>query len=263
MKHSIRISDISQWLPAIAEIRTRSLKANDHVTFSLGKIKPEEIMSEHIASLSCCLQYLQDRNISISMKKPMDRHWYADRVFGLWKIDEGTSADYTTRLYRHLKVLNPEKDLTAVRMGINELIYNVFDHSESSDNAFIHTSYDYYSRQLHIACCDFGIGIAKLVRRFHPDLPDDKTAIRKATEFSFTTRSRPHNGGIGLDNVISSCSDTDELFIISNKGQIIVQNNNMSTFALDYEFPGTLIFYRISITELPDIDNDDLDDVYI
>ena len=89
------------------------------------------------------------------------------------------------------------------------------------------------------------------------------TAIRKATEFSFTTRSRPHNGGIGLDNVISSCSDTDELFIISNKGQIIVQNNNMSTFALDYEFPGTLIFYRISIAELPDIDNDDLDDVYI
>ena len=69
--------------------------------------------------------------------------------------------------------------------------------------------------------------------------------------------------GIGLDNVISSCSDTDELFIISNKGQIIVQNNNMSTFALDYEFPGTLIFYRISINELPDIDNDDLDDVYI
>ena len=262
MKHSIKINDINHWMSTIAEIHSKEFGPKDQVYLSICKSEDTELKPKHIVSLACCLHSLEKRNIPYTMKEDPDNNLHADRAFGLWKVDDGTSSNYTHQLYKYLEYLNPQKDLTAVKMSMNEVIYNIFDHSESTDNAYLYTYYNYDTRRLEIAACDFGTGIAKLVRSFHPEITDDAAAIKKATEFAFTTQSRPHNGGIGLDNIISSCSENDEMGIISNKGQIIVKNNIMTTFALEYEFPGTLIYYEISISELPDKDSNEFDDVH-
>ena len=73
-----------------------------------------------------------------------------------------------------------------------------------------------------------------------------------AVENSFTTKSRKHNRGYGLDNILSCCNDDDTFKIISNGASYIAVNDKISTFALDYEFPGTLLYFEISIYMLPE-----------
>lgn len=257
MKHYIRISDTETWMSTISRIHEMELKTGDRIIIDFAKLKVEEIHPHHIVSLMCLLQFLQDSGIGFSIKQKFTEQWYADSIFGLWKVDQSTSSTFSDNIYRRLQTLYPDKELTAIKMGLNEIIYNIFDHSGAENNAFIYTRYNYHTRTIIIAACDFGIGIARLVRRYCPEVSDDAKAIIKAMEFAFTTKSRPHNGGFGLDNIIASCSDEDTFSIISNCGQIIVNNNIITTFVNDYHFPGTLIYYEVSLSKLPDTDESD------
>lgn len=145
-----------------------------------------------------------------------------------------------------------DTDISAVKGCINEALYNVFDHADAKGVAYICLSLDTVIDKLSVAVCDFGTGIAHKVRKYDPSIKDDLSAIRQAIENQFTTKSKKHNRGYGLDNILSCCNEDDIFKIISNKGTLIAINNKISTFALDYEFPGTLLYFEISINDLPE-----------
>lgn len=63
-----------------------------------------------------------------------------------------------------------------------------------------------------------------------------------------------HNGGIGLDNIRSSCTENDKLSIFSNMVCLEADSEDVSVHKLDFDFKGTLIYLGITLSHLPDKD---------
>ncbi len=146
------------------------------------------------------------------------------------------------------------KDLTVVKESLAEIFYNIFDHAEADGNAFSFIKYDEKTRKLHVAICDFGIGIARSIRSYFPDIKSDEEAIEKAMKDNVTVKSRPHNKGMGLGNIINAISEDDKLRIISNGGMVYASGNFRKTFQTGFNFTGTLIYYEISLSHFPDLE---------
>lgn len=253
MKHSIRISDISQWLPAITKIITADFSTNDEVQIDFKEIPYEQFTPIHISSIACVKCFLEKRGIKCSCQHVPRPTLSISKGFNLWQLDKAYLETYSHNICRILKQsFYPDKDLSAVKGCLNEALYNVFDHAEAKDIAFICLSLDPITDRLCVAVCDLGLGIAKKIRSHFPEILNDTKAVAMAVENSFTTKSRKHNRGYGLDNILSCCNDDDTFKIISNGASYIAVNDKISTFALDYEFPGTLLYFEISIYMLPE-----------
>lgn len=106
--------------------------------------------------------------------------------------------------------------------------------------------YDIATGKLHVAICDFGIGIAKSIRGYFTDIKTDGEALIEATKDKVTVKSQKHNGGHGLNNVISHLGIGDTLRILSNQALLVCKDGALKTFYFDFCFTGTLIYYDIS-----------------
>jgi anti-sigma regulatory factor (Ser/Thr protein kinase) len=146
------------------------------------------------------------------------------------------------------------KDLTVVKESLVEIFYNIFDHANANGNAFSFIQYHHEKEKLNVAVCDFGIGIAKSIRNYFPEITNDGDAIAKAIEDNVTVQSQPHNRGIGLGNIINAISENDALRIFSNQGMLYATGEHKKTFSSAYNFAGTLIYYEMSLSHFPDLE---------
>ena len=81
-----------------------------------------------------------------------------------------------------------------------------------------------------------------------PELESDSAAIKQALEYKFTTKSQGHNKGMGLGNIIDTCIGNDILTIISGNGKVLTNYNKVETYDHNFSFPGTLIYYTLTLS---------------
>lgn len=198
-------------------------------------------------------------------KKPENHTESSDEtIFNLWRVIDTEKEDYSDKVHRYLKrKFFQHKDLSSVKLSLLEIFYNIFDHAEAKGNAFSLVKYNRQNQKLYVAVCDFGKGIATTIKSYYKNITTDKEAILMATESTVSTKSKSHNMGMGIGNVIDNLGDNDILRIVSNSGFLYVTSGIKKTFQLKNDFRGTLIYYEISLSNFDDeeiIDNFDFSD---
>lgn len=173
-----------------------------------------------------------------------------EKPYNLWRIDDRSYYNYTTALNlffqnRYFK----GKDLSGLNNCIAELFQNIFDHSESNGTAFSYIEYNENKSLINIAVCDFGKGIpATLSKQF----TDEKEAMEMSLKPGITAGSKRHNKGYGMQNIISTLTESDELRIISNHIMLYYHDNDRQLYSWEYDFKGTLLYMTIQVSSFPD-----------
>ena len=265
---------IKDWLRDISSLRNRDL-SEDGIVILFTDLNIESIHPQHIASLACLLEHWYNknqRNVRIDCSSPVGEYlfnklkiqmyWkgdqnYADsespNILNLWRIKDEEKEVHGRRVSQYLKqTYFHNKDLSAVENSLTEAYYNIFDHAQAGGNAFTMLEYDERKGVLHVAVCDFGIGIAKSVQNFLANGIDDKSALAKAIEANFTIKSASYNAGQGLSNIIDSCTERDSVCICSNSAVLTIKGSKQAIKSVDYSFEGTLLFYSMAISRFDD-----------
>ena len=176
-----------------------------------------------------------------------------DSILNLWRIVEEEKEVHGRRVSEYLKnAYFKKKDLSAVENSLTEAYYNIFDHAHADGNAFTMLDFNQTEGVLHVAVCDFGIGIAKSVQNFLGEEIFDTDALRKAIETNFTVKSASYNAGQGLQNIIDSCTDDDKVCICSNSALLTIKGDSKRVEKLSFDFEGTLLFYSMSLSHFDD-----------
>lgn len=262
------------WLRDIAKFRSLCVPGVNEVVLSFPGIELSELTPVLIVTLACLVECFNKNRINVNIdrrttvgeelftKYRLKEYWlggqnYAeakdDSILNLQRISAPEKDFYGLRVGEYLKRRYfKSKDMTPVSNSITEAYYNIFDHAEADGNAFSMLSFDIEKSKLSVAVCDFGIGIAKTVKDFLKlDMPDEK-AIHIALEDKFTIKSSSHNSGAGLGNIVSSCTEKDFLWLISNRGALAINDGFERQIALDFSFDGTLLFYTMSLDHFED-----------
>ncbi len=276
-------TDRNRWLKIISEAESTYRNCTDEqIFFNFDGINGiDKITPIHIVSLACLIESLVGRAAHVFIENrtnPVSRYlgemlrfqeYWAGRqnfvqaqdstIFNLWRIKDEEKELHSRRVYDYLKQnFFRHKDLSAVQNSLDEAYYNIFDHAQAANNAFSFIQFDEQTEKLHVAICDFGMGIARSVRTAFPAISNDALALAKAMEYRFTTGTQVHNMGMGLGNIKDTCTDDDILGIISNQGCLFAKRENIRTYENPFCFPGTLIYYGLSLSHFDDeeiIDN--------
>lgn len=276
-------ANIDKWLAKVSEISNAEILSDTNIVLDFSGIKSKSgINPIHIVSLACLIEHLHKLGYSIALrdveKNAVSNHiWYNLKfkeywsggknyvpahealISNLWRIIDAEKEIHSDRIHNYLKQeFFQSKDLSAVRNSLDEAYYNIFDHAEANGNAFSFVEFNEETEKLFVAVCDFGVGIATLVKQMLPNISSDKDAIAKALEYRFTTGSQKHNMGMGLGNIKDTCTNNDRLIIFSKKGKLIANRDNMTLFDNEFSFPGTLVYYELSLSNFEDeeiIDN--------
>lgn len=180
----------------------------------------------------------------------------------MWKVVKNRAQGYSisvTTFFR--RTCFDGYDLTGLQTSLDEIYNNIADHSESNGNAFSYISYEEEKHMIHVAACDFGVGIPFTLKRAGYNYENDAEAIRQSLEVGVSAKSQTHNKGFGLDNVTSNLSEGGMLRMVSNSGVVFCTNakNNVKQYLIDYNFQGTLVFFDICIDTFEEM----LDDIMI
>ena len=90
------------------------------------------------------------------------------------------------------------------------------------------------------------------IKAAFPYITTDEEALRRSIEAKFTIGSSLHNSGMGLDNIRSSSTENDKMYLFSNRAYLAADNESVSVSTLDFDFRGTLINFGITLSHLPD-----------
>lgn len=239
-----------------------------------GDVTVDNFTPVHIVLLACFLDHFIDLGYNISMSSQDNRfqtflfddlkfplyfdpkgkqsHVEADTpaVLNLWKVVDSEAYSYSQSVADYFRKTHFNGcDLTSFSLSLYEIYQNVADHSQSKGRAFSYIHYEKEKRMIHVATCDFGIGIPTTLRNSGKQYESDTHALRNSIETGVTANSHPHNKGFGLDNVVSSLSDGDMLRIISNKALLFCfsDKSNLRLYPLGFDFRGTLLYFDVSV----------------
>jgi len=236
----------------------------------------------HLVTLACLIQFLSDHNwqANLSPNNPsvanyiynelrFRDYWSGQKnhvdtaesshIFNLWRIVNGEKEPFAARVEEYLKNnYFRNKDLSAISLSLKEAFYNVFDHASADNNAFSLIFYDKDTYVLYAAISDFGIGIVRSVKKYLPSIIDDKQALLKAIENNFTVKSEKWNKGKGLDNILSSADSSRlcsgrALLLYKKKDKYDMQGNKR-VYDIDFDFPGTLLYFEVDISQMDDVE---------
>lgn len=262
------------WIIKIAD-SINSLKAvvnqGDRIIFQLPS-ETDQFEAVHLVSLACLIEFFQKKGCEMAVKNNVREfifdklNWRAywsghqdyteakdENILNLWRITDQGKEVHSQQVYNYIKHgAFAQKDLSAVPNSLLEAYYNIFDHAEANGIAFSFIRYIENDQKLSVAICDLGRGIAASVKSKYPDIKDDSSAIEMAMKDRFTIRSKTHNRGMGLGNIRTTCTDEDALRIISNKGYIVAKKEEIIKRENNFNFPGTLIFYDLSLSHFED-----------
>lgn len=247
----------------------------ENVVLTFPNIEVKDLSPVHIVTLACLIEYISrfDVNIKVDRKTAVGDYLYLtlkfkeywaggqdhshiedENILNLWRLKEEQKELYGDEVANYLKSkFKSDKDLSAVKLSITEAFYNVCDHADANGNAFSFILFNPDKQILQIAVCDFGIGIGTSVRTVLPDASDEE-ALRKAIEPRFTVKSRMHNSGMGLDSIRGSSTEDQNMLILSNGAFLMAKGDSVRTKKLDFEFKGTLVYYKINLNhyEVPE-----------
>lgn len=262
------------WLEKISIILSRPLFAEKKFVLDFAaKLQKEDLQPMHIVTYACLIQWLIDHGSEVGQGKcnsliasyiyhdlGLKKYWRGsnheeteeDNVFNLWRIVESEKDLYSKQVENYFKRTYFEnKDLSRISLSLVEAFYNIFDHAQAKNNAFLHMSYDQSKMVLSIAVADLGLGLVNTVKNHLPHISEDTIALREAIKENFTISSTTHNRGKGLDTILS-CAD--EAHIISGSALLTKLNGKVDVYPLSFNFPGTLLYYDIDLSSLDDED---------
>ncbi len=257
------------WLSKIMEYKTCVHDGNcDVVILTFPDIDVKDLSPVHIVTLACLIEYISryDVNIKVDRKTAVGDYLYQtlkfreywaggqdhshiedENILNLWRLKEEQKEIYGNEVANYLKnKFQSDKDLSSVKVSITEAFYNVCDHAYANKNAFSFIQFDPDKQILQIAVCDFGIGIGNSVRTVLPQATDEE-ALKKAIEPRFTVKSKKHNSGMGLDSIRGSSTEDQNMLILSNRAFLMTKGDSVRTKKLDFEFRGTLVYYKINL----------------
>lgn len=243
-------------------------------------IEVSHLEPTHIVTLACLIQFLYNQGYRVMLgggnetvrrflwdDVQLSAYWRGgknytpaqdDTICNLWRIVDGEKEMHSIRVHDYLQQhFFQHKDLTAVKNSLDEAYCNISDHAEAGGNAFSYIKYDQERKKLLVAVCDFGKGIARSIRSCerYKAIRTDHEALRIAIRDGETVRSQDHNRGLGLGNIITSrCSDADIFRLISNRGFIYITGELQRAFQNNFDFPGTLMYYELSLARFDDLD---------
>jgi anti-sigma regulatory factor (Ser/Thr protein kinase) len=170
-------------------------------------------------------------------------------------------TELTPWLSRQLNVQTNR--LATIRVCIEEVLNNIKDHADEKTGC-VFAQYVPANHEVLISISDFGVGIPYNVQKKLPTYTDHE-ALRQAVERGFSTQSKPHNRGFGLDNLIHNVivNGKGSVHIHSLNGILSCKNGNNEILyktrnALGY-YPGTLIdlVFKTNVDEIFDNDEED------
>lgn len=135
--------------------------------------------------------------------------------------------------------------LGSVRASIKEVFNNILDHS-TQEIGFVHVQHYPRPSLVKVTISDFGKGIPSNVRGKIPDI-DDGTAILRATDRGFTTKSVATNQGVGLDFLLECVTNNHgSVSICSFRGTLQASRSWQGELQRTHvtgsgSYPGTLV----------------------
>lgn len=278
MDYIFNTLDRTEWLKSIAVYKEQCVTVNPReVVIKFDKLDDtDKLEPVHIVSLACLIEFMYRRHIIVRLDRDnkigeylftqlrFRAYWGGkqnyvpaedDKVFNLWRYVEEKKENMPELISNYLKKrFFKHKDLSAVKLSLDEAFYNISDHAKAEENAFSIVRFHQATETLHVAICDFGRGICDSVRSAYRDIESDREALMKAMERNFTTRSTKRNMGFGMDSIRGACSENDSFWIFSNNAKCAFYTGKIQTFDSDFRFPGTIIFYQISLSHFENED---------
>lgn len=158
------------------------------------------------------------------------------------------------------------KDTSVLDICISELINNVSDHSESEYGSYIFSQYYSKGNKIMFAVSDLGIGISDSVNRYLANNGLETLSNIDAVKWSLvkgqSAKSRKHNAGLGMYNILNYLRDIGTIEIFSDDVLTTIYFNGKYTFTKNYikNFIGTLIEITIYIDKMENLDETILDE---
>lgn len=273
--------DRQYWIKSINSLLKIRINS-DIVTIKLGSnISLLNFEAIHTVLLSCYFQYLKNNKHMIRlevMDKDLESFFWeslkidlyfkiegighvesnTDLYHKLWRVEEKHSYAYAKSITDFLEnSWLTNKDLSAVNNTFLEVYQNIYDHSEATI-AFSDVTIDKNKGIIQFAACDLGLGIPTVLRSYDKKYKNDGAALKDSLEIGVTSKSKDHNRGFGLDNLVSILGDKGVLRIASNKALLFTKNdkNHLKLYNLDFSFTGTLIYMDIDVNCLPKIEGE-------
>jgi len=275
--YNLTSTDKGEWVESISSWM-KYLRKSSSPDYSIkinlsGSISKENISSFHIVLLSCFMEVIRKNGYLIllnirnkELNKLIQRdislafYWRLetghldiqdDSRLNLWKVTESGSEIYEENVHDFLINKYPKIDFLALTSSLHELYLNVDEHSEANEVAFSHIHYDEIKKMMHVAICDFGMGMANTMENAYPSIQDDKKALSESIKRGVSSKSNAHDAGCGLDNVISALSDGSMFRIVSNRAILFCAKGatgvKTKTYDLPFEFKGTLISFDLQL----------------
>lgn len=273
--------EIKQWVGQIADVQMKAAFGDfegTEISLCLYGITKYQLLPVHIVSLACLIKQLQlsgckcgrlkgESELISYLRNDLHLNDYfsssvahiegeSDYYLNLWKVSPVHSLMYSQYVSDYLKrKYFVGKDLSMLKVILDELYANIADHSISNGIAYSFINYDIECEIIRIAFCDFGIGIKESLSRAYNDV--EKEFIRRATQKGVSSRANVHNRGFGLDTVISAVCDSGNSVRILSGDELLISYNKeicQKTWYLDFDFKGTLIYFDIPISAFEDMD---------
>lgn len=265
----------SEWFEDIINVRKKCDKVSELHLVITENINRSNFANFHIVTLSCLIDFAKRKGALVYLRIEdkdlrgyifndvrIRQYWKENKEesfstpekqpFNLWRIEEKYYTNYAIALNLFLEQAYFEgKDLSGLNSCIVELFQNIIDHSEANGNAFFAISLDNKNRQIEIAICDFGVGIPYTLRHLYPDA---REALRKSLMPGVSAKTKIHNMGYGMDNIVSTMAPLDIIRIVSNKALLIKSKSKEYVFSLPYDFKGTLIYFTISTDSFEELE---------
>jgi len=132
----------------------------------------------------------------------------------------------------------------SLKMSLQEILTNVFDHSKSDVGCFACAQYYPVKNLIRLCITDFGVGIlANLKSKYH--LNTDIDAIKLSVKEGIT--SRPGSAGFGLSHIRRFLKVNEgTLTIMSGRGKVNFYSNKVESYNMSKPFNGTIVNLKIN-----------------
>ena len=152
--------------------------------------------------------------------------------------------------YKRLPERKAYGGMNALQYLINELIDNIYQHSQFS-KAYL--GVERYDDMFMLCICDDGITIKQSLQKIQPTIADGSEAIKKALQ---GVSSKNEQRGWGLSSTVSIARHGyhAEILIVSSDGACWIKDDEQNLFNLDdASYHGTLLEFRMKLP-IPTVD---------
>ena len=204
----------------------------------------------HFDKKNPACQYLIDSNFFQYWKRDFNREHVANSTIaatlGIWKVQSEGIPGYVTYVQRYFEnnYLH-DQCLDSLKVALDELFNNIFDHSVSPVDGFVTIQYYPNKHQLIFAVADFGIGIPNginnYLQKIGQPIVTEKDALVLAFRQRFSIKSILQNKGEGLHTLAGIIKNTNgSMNLFSNRARVRYNNGIFKKSAFKPYFEGTI-----------------------